>query len=129
MKARLLILAVACAATACGNKSMPPPDAGSGGGDGGSNGGGGPGGGEATGGGGDGGGSDAGTGGGAAALGTSCSSPIPLALGAPAPRGVLDAPGKKLHYRVSVNAGDFLVMTTAANPMDDDAKTDTTVSV
>lgn len=135
MNTKLLVAMLAVFALACGKG----PGGGTGGGSGGSSGGGsgGAGGARAGGTGGNGGAggsggsagsSGGGSGGGTVAPGVSCANPIMQMPNGTAIMSVLNAPGKKIHYRVPVVAGDFLLMTTDANP-NDDLMIDPTISV
>lgn len=114
----VVLLSVAVALVGCGGK--PTVDAGTGGGGGitgtgggGGASGGGTGGGGATGGGG--GSMDAGVDAGVA--GTSCANAIPAVLG-DSPMGKIDVAGKKVFYKFSADAGQWLDLKTTANPND-----------
>lgn len=135
MKNKLLVSIVALGLIACG-KAPNTPDGGSGGGTGGSAGGraggsggsGGGGTGGATGGGTGGTGGTGGMGGGMAVAGSSCATPIMQMPTGNTISAFFNTAGKKIHYRVPVTAGDFLSISTSANPADE-LNIDPTVSV
>lgn len=133
MKNKLLVSIVALGLVACG-KAPNTPDGGSGGGTAGAGGAGGSAGGRAGGSGGSGGtggstgGGTGGAGGGMAVAGSSCMNPIMQMPTGTVISAFLNMPGKKIHYRVPVLEGDFLIVSTEANPTDE-LDVDPTVSL